>query len=378
MNSHSPSALRSLRSHLLLLASTALGLACSAGSIGAPLTLGDGMGDGGSASISSTAASFDPGTSGAGGDGFEECQGIENEATKIPVSMFLQIDKSGSMQDNNKWSNAKAAFKQFFNDPAAQQGLNVAMRFWPDDGCDQGCNVNACSQPQVPLGPLADPNHVQQLSNVFDSKFPNGLTPMSAALAGATTWAMNQQTMGEGKEKVVVVLLTDGEPTACDVNINNIANIAENAFQQKEVLTFAVGLQGSNVGQMDMIAKAGHTDQAYFIGNGNAQADLLAALKKIQDSVVACTYAMPESPDPNQSIDPNQVNITYSPGSGGDGEKLIQVSDESKCGQTDGTWFYDDPLNPQAIVLCPGTCDKLQQDEKAKVKVVLGCATQAK
>ena len=378
MNSRSPSVLRSLRGHLLLLASTALGLACSTGSIGAPLTLGDGMGDGGSASISSTAASFDPGTSGAGGDGFEECQGIENEATKIPVSMFLQIDKSGSMQDNNKWGNAKAAFKQFFNDPAAQQGLNVAMRFWPDDGCDQGCNVNACSQPQVALGPLADPTHVQQLSNVFDSKFPNGLTPMSAALAGATTWAMNQQTMGEGKEKVVVVLLTDGEPTACDVNINNIANIAENAFQQKEILTFAVGLQGSNVGQMDMIAKAGHTDQAYFIGNGNAQADLLAALKKIQDSVVACTYAMPESPDPNQSIDPNQVNITYSPGSGGDGEKLIQVSDESKCGQTDGTWFYDDPLNPQAIVLCPGTCDKLQQDEKAKVKVVLGCATQAK
>jgi hypothetical protein len=362
----------------ITLGCSALAVACT-GSIGAPLTLGVDEGNGGSAVVSSTAASFDPGTTGAGGDGFEQCQGLENEATKIPVSMFLQIDKSGSMQDNNKWGNAKAAFTQFFNDPAAQQGLNVAMRFWPDNGCEPfSCSTDVCSQPQVQLGPLSDPNHVQQLVNVFNSKGPNGLTPMSAALAGATKWAMDQQSMGEGKEKVVVVFLTDGEPTACDQNINNIANIAENAFQKKEILTFAVGLQGSNMAQMDMIAKGGHTDKAYFIGNGNAQADLLAALKKIQDSVVACTYAMPESPDPNQTIDPNQVNITYTPGAGGDGQTLIQVSDESKCGPTDGTWHYDDPTNPQAIILCPGTCEKLQQDEKAKVKVILGCETQAK
>ncbi|MBM4360351.1 MAG: VWA domain-containing protein, partial [Deltaproteobacteria bacterium] len=221
-------------------------------------------------------------------------------------------------------------------------------------------------------------NHVQQLENTFNSKGPNGLTPMSAALAGATKWAMDQQSMGEGKEKVVVVFLTDGEPTACDLNINNIANIADDAFKKKEVLTFAVGLQGSNMDQMNKIAEGGHTDKAFFIGNGNAQDDLLAALKKIQDSVVSCTYAMPESPDPNQTIDPNQVNITYSPGSGDPGQTLIQVTDESKCGATDGTWFYDDPINPQAIILCPGTCEKLQADDKAKVKVVLGCATQAK
>ncbi|MBM4358273.1 MAG: hypothetical protein FJ096_09195, partial [Deltaproteobacteria bacterium] len=119
----------------LLIGGSALVAACT-GSIGAPLTIGLGGGDGGTTVVSSTGATFNPSTtSGGGGNGFEECQGIENEATKIPVSMFLQIDKSGSMQDSNKWGNAKGAFIQFFKDPAAQQGLNVAMRFWPDGNC---------------------------------------------------------------------------------------------------------------------------------------------------------------------------------------------------------------------------------------------------
>jgi len=325
----------------------------------------------------STASGFDPSTSGAGG-GFEQCQGIENEATKIPVSMFIQVDKSGSMNDNGKWSNTKAAFKAFFNDPEAQQGLNVALRFWPDAGCDPfTCNMDQCAKPQVELGPLSDPNQVQALVSLFNSKSPNGPTPMSAALAGATKWAVNQQTMGEGKEKVVVVLVTDGEPNGCDNNINNIAAIAESAYQKKEILTFAVGLQGSQEFQMNTIAKGGHTDKGFFIGNGNAQADLLAALKKIQNSVVACTYAMPESPDPNQTIDASQVNVNYDAGDGSKAETIYQVDDASKCGATDTTWYYDDPQNPSAILLCPGTCDKIQANEKAKIKVVLGCATQA-
>jgi hypothetical protein len=230
----------------------------------------------------------------------------------------------------------------------------------------------------VPLGPLSDPNHVQALTQSFNSKQPVGLTPMYAALGGATKWAMEQQTLGEGKGKVVVVLLTDGVPTACDQNINNIAQLADDAFQKKQILTFAVGLEGSNPNQMNVIAQGGHTDKAFFIGNGNAQADLLAALKKIQGSVLSCSYAMPESPDPNQSIDPNQVNIDFTPGDGSAKVTLDQVGDASKCSSNGTDWYYDDPASPQAILLCPETCNKVQVDDKAKIKVVLGCATQAK
>ncbi len=366
----------------LILAGAVLAPGCN-GTIGTTLhpekvdasgTQGAGGAGGGTPS---TATGFDPGTTGAGGD-FQQCEGIENEATKIPVSMFLQVDKSGSMNENNKWNNAKSAFVQFFNDPAAQQGLNVALRFWPDAGCEpNSCNVNACATPQVPLGPLSAASQVQSLTNLFNSKSPGGLTPMSAALAGATAWAVDEQTKSESASKVVVVLVTDGEPTACDVNINHIAAIAEGAFQKKEILTFAVGLQGSQESQMNTIAKGGHTGQGFFIGNGNAQAELLAALKKIQNSVVACTYAMPESSDPNQTIDPTQVNIAYDAGDGTKPVTISQVADPSQCGANAQAWYYDDPKAPAAILLCPSTCASVQANEKAKIKILLGCATQA-
>jgi hypothetical protein len=322
--------------------------------------------------------SFDPGggTGGAGGAGFEQCQGIDNAATKIPVTMFIQVDKSGSMNENNKWKNTKAAFIKFFQDPSAKDGLSVALRFWPDQGCDTSCNVNACSQPQVPAGPLSNPTQVQALINLFNSKSPNGLTPMSAALAGAEQWALNQQTKAEKKEKVVVILVTDGTPTACDLNVNNMAATADKAFQQKGILTFAVGLQGSQEAQMHTIAKGGHTEKGYFIGNNNAEAELLAALKKIQGSVLSCTYAMPESPDASKTIDPKLVNVDYLPGAGGK-TTLTQVANETQCGPGEQNWYYDDPLHPAAIILCPKTCDKMQADQNGKVKIVLGCATKA-
>src|SRR6185503_12669824 len=80
------------------------------------------------------------GTGGAGGgaeepqwrDDFEACAVVHDEATLLPVNMFLSVDKSGSMADNGKWDAATAAFTSFFNDPSASS-LRVALRLWPLD-----------------------------------------------------------------------------------------------------------------------------------------------------------------------------------------------------------------------------------------------------
>jgi uncharacterized protein YegL len=360
-------------------AAAGLVVAACTGGIGDPSTLDDGSSSSGSGSgtggSSSGAAGFNPGEGGEGG-GFEECAGVAEEATFIPVSMFIAVDKSGSMNNDNKWTNVKAAFVSFFTDPGAD-GLNVALRFWPDSGCeDPYCDINGCSQPQVQLGSLADPNHEQALINTFNSKGPGGMTPMSAALGGACQWAVAHQGQNEGAEKVVVILVTDGAPTACDTNINNIAQHAANAFTAAEILTFAVGLEGSNEAQMNIIAQAGQTAPAFFIGNGNAQAELLAALQAIQQTVVACSFAMPESDDPNNPVDPNQVNITFTPGGGGEPVLISQVASAADCTQANGGWYYDDPGNPSAIFLCESTCNAVQSDQEGKIEIVVGCATQ--
>ncbi|MCA9620923.1 MAG: VWA domain-containing protein [Myxococcales bacterium] len=309
---------------------------------------------------------------GQGGD-MDSCADLSVEPQAIPVSMYITVDKSGSMSDNNKWNNARQAFEAFFTSPDAD-ALNVALRFWPDQGCDTSCNVGPCAQPQVPMGSLSDPAHEQALIDAFNSKSPGGLTPMEAALAGAEQYALDWQATAEAGGRIVVILLTDGIPTACDQNINNIASYAADAFAQSEILTFAVGLQGSNESQMNTIAMAGNTGMGYFIGNGNTQQDLLNALIDIQKVAVSCTFAMPESPDPNQVIDPEKVVVELTPDGTSTPVEVPRVTGESACGAAGG-WYYDDNENPSIITLCPATCDAANASDESKVTIQLGCAT---
>lgn len=316
---------------------------------------------------------FNLGSGGDDGSGGNEnqCADLTLEPQAIPVSMFITVDKSGSMDSNNKWNDAKGAFIDFFTSPDADD-LSVALRFWPDGGCDTSCNIGACAQPQIPLGPLSDPAHEQSLIDIFNSKSPGGLTPMEAALAGATQFALDWQTQAEAGGRIVVILLTDGIPTACNEDINAIASYAADAYQQAEILTFAVGLQGSQESQMNTIAQAGNTGQGYFIGSGNTQNDLLQALLDIQQVAVSCSFAMPESPDPTKPIDPNQVNIDLS--SGGTTDTVPQVASASDCGPAGG-WYYDDPTDPSIIELCPVTCDEANASPDNGISVTVGCAT---
>jgi len=359
----------------------AVSLALSGGACGlkGPSALNPGGGDGGvGPGTDSVGSGFNP-SSGAGGSEGDECATSEADATLIPVNMFIAVDKSGSMDDDNKWNDAKSAFTDFFLSDDADS-LNVALRFWPDGGgcpAPENCSCNTASYavPHVELGSLAETTHEVDLVDEFNDNSPGGYTPMSAALAGATSWAQNHQVANEGKEKTVVILLTDGEPTACDTEITNIATIAGDAFNQDEILTFAVGLAGSFQDQMNAIAQAGGTDTGIFINSGDTEAELLAALKAIQESAVACTFAMPESDDPNQVVDPSRVNVTYTPGGGGEAQTLPQVDGPESCAEHGGGWYYDDPDNPAIIELCDETCNEVQLDENAAIRIVLGCMT---
>lgn len=382
-------------------------LGCSATTGTDALLGGGGSGMGGTSSTSSDTGgdrsdtgegdgiSIDVGASGDG-DGqsgvIAGCATSSVEARLLPLNMFIAVDKSGSMNENGKWDSAKMAFSQFFQDPAAAN-LRVALRFWPDDqpastpnkpalilcnrDVDLSCGpavVAACQRPEVDIGSLADPAHQQALIDAFEAHEPHGFTPTSAALQGATRWCANHVVQTQKTEKAVVLLVTDGEPTHCVTDPQNIAALADIAYQGAGVLTFAVGLAGSNPSVMNTIAKGGHTGQAFMIGNGDTAAELLSALKKIQGDAVACSFEVP-APPPGETLDPLKVNVQYASGSGAVPSTIGQVSSYGACGQKGG-WYYDHPQKPTEINLCPASCNTIQADDGAKIKVVLGCSTQ--
>lgn len=331
------------------------------------------------------------GSSGSAGDGLgggmdqnidemSACATSAIEGKTLPVTMLIMFDKSGSMLENQKWAGATAALTAFFQDPDSA-GLSVGLRFFPDDspaaGCnDQACSVDACAQPLVlpaPLtaGPAASDPQQKALVDAVNSKMPKGETPMYPALGGAESWA--KANAKEGEQRTVVVLVTDGQPTTCNTDVDAIAGLAKDAHDTKGVLTYAIGMLGSNQAQLDKIAVAGGTDKALLADAGSVAGKLVEALTSIQTAQIACSYDVPQASQPGEMIDPGKVNVNYYDGSG----SFVTMPRVGSLDACPGTyaWYYDDPAMPKTIQLCPGTCKELQGNSSAMIKILLGCQT---
>jgi hypothetical protein len=328
---------------------------------------------GGSGSGTGTPKGYELGAVDGGVDPDAGCAASTTQSQLHPVDLLLMVDKSGSMADDGKWAAVTSALDGFFADPASA-GLRVALRFFPDGACDsQACSVAECAKPLVDLAPLtlaSAPADAQEAALVaaMASRSPGGDTPMFAALSGAEAWGAKHQG-GQDGEKATVVLVTDGEPNGCNDDILAIASAATNGRLAHGIATYAVGLAGSNVDHMNLIAQAGGTKQAFFIGAGDVGAALLAALKQIEGEQIACDLAIPAPP--KGALDPGKVNVVYVPGDGSSPVTIGRVEGPAFC--THGGWYFDDASAPTKVLLCDSTCSAVRTDVVAKLEIVLGC-----
>jgi hypothetical protein len=321
-----------------------------------------------------------PGTGVTAPGGFAACATGNASADLSPVSMLIVFDRSSSMRDNNKWADATAALISFLENPQSG-GLGVGLRFYPDDeptaGCNQeACNFDACAVPLIESGILAaaagDPQELALVGAIEarDAWEDSLGTPTHPALGGGLDWARNFQNTHAG-ERGVVVLVTDGEPNGCDETIESIAGLAAAAYDDDNVQTYAIGLEGSNEGQMNQIAEAGGTGDGFFIGAGeNAEADLLEALNAIRGNTLACDFEVP-NPDTG-TLDPTKVNLEVATPDGA--VSFLNVPSEEDCGDTT-SWFFSE--GNQRIELCEAACDVVLSDPSNHVNLFFGCETES-
>lgn len=313
------------------------------------------------------------------------CAGGSEVVQFKPVNMYVQFDKSGSMgfSGGTKWTGSTNAMKAFFQSNASA-GMGVALEFFPlpaggagGDGCGYWncaggtCAAAPCSNPMVPLGTLAVGVDAQEtaLVNAINSQAPGGGTPTYPALDGALDWATTQQA-GDPNSIYVVVLITDGDPTQCDTSSNNIAALSQSAFNNDGVRTYAIGMEGANIGALNQIAAAGGTTQAIVIqgtNQNNIQAQLLAAFQAIAAQNINCTFPLPAA----GTFDPNDVNLT-STSSSNVQTSIGKVLNAAACGPGGG-WYFDNNGNPSTITLCPASCNAVQGDPGASVELKVGC-----
>jgi len=385
-------------------------------------TAGSGMAGGGSGGtgggLPGTGGGFiDPTTAGSAGmamvDEDAACgTGMANADLK-PVNMLVMFDRSGSMHDctdgtdrdqqelcpspPSRWDTASGALKAFFASPGAAD-LGVALRFFPHDspavGCSGGqqatCDAMACSQVLVDMGVLtadAAPTDAHEAALVAATDMatppdPAGMTganqgtPIYAALEGALIWASAYQ-LAHPEQRTVVVFVTDGAPNGCNTDFDDISQLAADALAASTVTTYMIGLTdagggGVNQDDMDQVAAAGGTMQAFFVSDGaTAAQELIDTFNAIRGMAISCEFAVPVATSGGMPIDPNLLNVNYTAGTGSE-VPLVKVANAAACG-AEPAWYYDNETMPTQILLCPTACTTVTADPNAQIQILAGC-----
>lgn len=355
-----------------------LGLGCSAGADdegGSGNNNGGGTGEGGAgAGGSGSGGDFNIG-GGQGGGTVEECASTSAAAQLKDLDIAILLDRSGSMS-GTQWNGSVAALTNFVQSPNSV-GVNAGITFFPFASApsNDACNPDWYDELTVDIGPIGQGEaNAQMIVDAMNGENPTGgNTPTYGALQGVLTHATAYQDLNLD-HKVIVVFASDGEPNSCPGNqddIPEIAMLAASALNYNGVETYVVAISGANVANLNQIAVAGGTTAAFDV---TADISLFEQkMEEIRAAALACEFVIPDPPE-GEELDPGLVNVEYTPSDGSGAVTIPGVAGAGDCGAGPG-WYYDNPQNPTQILLCPGSCNLVQADGEADVKVIFGCAT---
>jgi hypothetical protein len=360
------------------------------GGLGASGTTGSPMQDGGVVDLTDDQVNDLNGAS---------CAGWSAEPETQPAVLQLVVDTSLSMDEppgggrrrNNeptKWDITRDALQEVLG--TLPEELAVGLFFYPNmetNGSDEPRPVAECVNLDegIAVAPLTD-EHRENLIESFDDTEPNGWTPTHGAYEHALETSLLPSDLPGNK---YLLLITDGIPTLthdCEGDTNQggaepvdtdpiVEAIAD--ARRAGVRTFLIGSPGSEDGRqwMSLAAIQGATARAgcqvdgapYCHMDMTTAPDFGAALRAGLNQVtgeIACTYDIPAPPS-GQTIDPNLVNLIVTTSSGT--SQLVLPDSNGDC--TEG-W----QLSGNQVVLCDGTCSRVQADGAA-LQLLFGCET---
>ena len=246
------------------------------------------------------------------------------------------------------------------------------------------CEVAAYTQPEVAFAAL--PGAQGSIMAAMEAHGPSTATPTLPALTGAiehaSQWALQHQ-----DHKVIVVLATDGLPTVCPFGpsqsamVQQVADVAAAGFNaEPSIRTFVIGLtmpMDGSAANLQSIASAGGTGQALIVqANADVTQQFAAALEQIRGAALACDFQIPDAA--GGTLDYDRVNVLFSSGAVSK-QTVYYVENEAACDPLQGGWYYDvAPADgtPTRILLCPASCDGVQNDGSARIDISIGCETQ--
>lgn len=366
----------------------ALALACSAGT---------GNDDGVGASGPSSTGSFSSGGGAGGGfssstgvGGFDSCATAEDNALakKAPADIIIAVDTSGSMNEEAVW--VQDALNGFAT-TITSAGIDLRVVLVADgsvcipaplgSGQCGGADTNEPVYRHV-VQTVASSDALQRILDTYP-QYSDMLRPqatktflvvsddnssMSAANFTSQLLALDPQFQGFEFDSIVA----SAGSFACGLTFGSCPVPANICCYQEGPFCMSHGAEEGTVYKQLSQQTGG------VVGDLCAQefGPIFDAMAEgvIVSSQLACEYFIPAPPE-GEVLDPSLVNVTYLPGGGGEPVQLYNVpGGQADCGP-EGGWYYDDPVAPTRILVCPNTCTMLEADAQGEVKVTFGCAT---
>jgi hypothetical protein len=362
--------------------------------------------------IASTGDGLVTSSSSGGSGGFGGgCAGVASKVEPTPLDIFVMLDQSGSMLQDagnllSRWQTVKQALTTFVQEPSTD-GIGIGIQYFglPQPlvpGCyaiscatDADCSGCGLCHPagvcQAPYNPDIDscdafdyawadvpiqalPAGANPIIASLAMHSPGTNTPTLPALQGAIDYAKAWQA-AHPDHVTVVALATDGDPSECDIDLDNLNAVAAAGYAgSPSVPTFVIGV-GPSLALLDDIAAAGGTVAAFHVDfDVMAQEQFLEAMNTIRSAALPCAYPIPPPPA-GQVEDFALVNVTYIPGDGGPEQTIPGVGAAAQCPVNGDGWYYDDIAAPTQIILCAATCAEIADDTMAEVDIVFGCQT---
>lgn len=301
----------------------------------------------------------------------------------VPLDIFIMFDQSGSMVQKDARGTARidavrSAISDFLTAPASR-GLGSGIGYFGKQPIGEvSCDPGDYSDPDVGIGRL--PENATPITASLASVEPTGETPTGAAIRGACEYARGWQAANPS-HVTIVLLVTDGVPEApvsstmggCKPTLADAVAAASRCKDGASgVATYVIGV-GPSLDNLDEIARAGGSGDAYLVEGGDVAAEMLRALNEVRGTAtVPCEFTIPAAPE-GESLDFGRVNAVYTTPDGNT-EQLPYVESSGGCDPHTGGWYYDDASAPTRLLLCESTCADVEEPG-GRFSVALGCQT---
>ncbi len=301
-----------------------------------------------------------------GGD--DECAAVSEaaELVPLPADIIFVVDNSGSMDFEAMQIQAEM---NGFSGQIIDSGIDVhvvLISSYPDNG------NGICIDP--PLGSGGCPG---------DDNNPPAFTHIDERVGSNDAWERLLDThdqwsaaMREESSKHIVVVTDD----TSEIDWMTF----DEQFQALDP-SYADYLHHSVVCHSDCDDAAGIGDNyitlsmmTMGVASDLCDQDFQAVFDALSTEVIsgtqlACEFEIPPPPD-GEEFNPDQVNLEFDNGAG-DVLEIGRVDSAADCPDVPDGWYYDDPDDPQMILVCDQTCDKLQLSMSGAVNIKFGCAT---